>query len=147
MQRDRADGILDDQRELARLDRRDHAPGGVAADLGVVVEGGRSPADLVGVLEPRLAALERHQLGERIGAVAQPGRDLVQELAALERGRALPAALGLRSGGDRGVELLRRRRSYPGEDLLAERVLDLDLGAVAGDALAADQQPGLDSAH
>ena len=144
---DRADRLLDHERELARLDRRDHPAGGVAPDLGVVVEGGGGPADLVGVLEPRLAALERHQLGELVGAVAQPGGDLVQQLAALERGRALPAALGLGRGGDRGVELLGRRRSNRGEDLLAERVLDLDLGAVAGDPLAADQQPGLDSAH
>ena len=65
---DHAEGVLDDERELRRLDRRDHAPGGVAADLGVVVEGGRAPADLVGVLQHGLSALRRHQRRQLVGA-------------------------------------------------------------------------------
>ena len=56
-----ADRLLDDERQLGRLDRRDHPAGRVAADLGVVVEGGRGPVDLVGVLDHRLAALAGHQ--------------------------------------------------------------------------------------
>ena len=107
---DRADRVLDHERELCRLDRGDHAAGRVAADLGVVVERRRGPADLVGVLDPRLAALERHQLGELVGARTQPRRDLVQHLAALDRRGPLPAALSLGRGGDRRVELLAGRR-------------------------------------
>ena len=48
---DDAHRLLDDQRQLGGLDRRDHAAGVVAADLGVVVEHGGGPADLVGVLD------------------------------------------------------------------------------------------------
>ena len=143
---DRADRVLDHERQLARLDRGDHAAGGVAADLRVVVERGGGPADLVGVLDQRLAALERHQLGELVGARAQPRGHLVQHLAALDRRGALPAALSLGGGRDRGVELLVRGRADGRHGLLAERVLDRDLVALAGDALAADRQPGLDRA-
>ena len=60
---DDADRLLEHERELRRLDRRDHAAGEVAAHLGVVVERGGGPADLVGVLDQRLAALERHHAG------------------------------------------------------------------------------------
>ena len=144
---DRADRVLDHQRELARLDRRDHPPGRVAADLGVVVEGGGGPADLVGVLDQGLAALERHQLCELVRPRTEPGRDLVQQLAALDRRGALPPALGVGRGGDRRVELLLGRGADGRDDLLVEGVLDLDLGALAGHPLAADQQPGLDLGH
>ena len=58
---DHSQGVLDDERKLRRLDRRDDAAGRVAADLGVVVEGGRAPADLVGVLRAGLSALRRHE--------------------------------------------------------------------------------------
>ena len=143
----RPDRVLDHQRELAGLDRRDHATGGVPADLGVVVERRRGPADLVGVLDQRLAALEGHQLGELVGARAHARGDLVQQLGALDRGRALPAALGLGGGRDRGIELLVRRRSDGRDGLLRVRVLDRDLGARAGHALASDRKPGLDLAH
>ncbi len=143
----RPDRVLDHQRQLGGLDRGDHAPGRVAADLGVVVERRRGPADLVGVLDPRLADLERHQLGELVGPVAQPGGDLVQQLAPLDRGGALPAALRRGRGRDRGVELLGRGGGDRRDRLLGERVLDRERVALPGDRLAADQQPRLDLSH
>ena len=81
-------------------------PGRVAADLGVVVERGGRPADLVGVLDQRLAALGRHQLGELVGAGAQPVGDLVQHLGPLDRGRVAPSRARPRRGGDGRVELV-----------------------------------------
>ena len=144
---DHADRLLDHQRELGRLDRGDHPAGGVAADLGVVVEGGGGPADLVRVLDQRLAALQGHQLGELVAAGAKPGGDLVQELGALDRRRSLPAALGLAGRGDRRRHLLVRGRGHGCHRLLRGGVLDRQRLAVAGDRLAADQQPRLGLRH
>ena len=147
MQPTDAERVLDHQRELRRLDRRDHAAGRVAADLGVVVERRRGPADLVGVLDQRLAALERHQLGELVGARAEPRGDLVQHLAALDRRGALPAALSLARRGDRRVELLGGGARDGRDGALGRTGSRPRAVAVAGDELAADQQPGLDRSH
>ena len=136
--------LLQHQGELGRLDRRDHAAGAVAPDLRVVVERGRGPADLVGVLEQRLAALERHHPGQLVGAGAQPRRHLVQHLAALDRGRARPSARRFARGRDRGVHLLGAGSATPAMRLLGVRVLDVQRRPVAGDLLAADQEPRLE---
>ena len=94
MQVTSAERLLEHQRELARLDGRDHAALRGARELGVEVERARRPADLVAVLDQRLAALARHQLGQLVGPVAHAGRHLVQRLRALGGGRARPLALG-----------------------------------------------------
>ena len=99
-----ADRLLHHQRELGGLDRRDHPPGGRAPELGVEVEAGGGPADLVGVLDQRLAALEGHHARELVGAVAQPGGHLVQQLAALGGRHAGP-----RRASPRGRRRWRRR--------------------------------------
>ena len=138
-----ADRLLHDERELGGLDRRDHAAGEVAAHLGVVVEGRRGPADLVGVLDQRLAALERHHPRQLVGARAQPRGHLVQQLGALDGRERGPGREGLARGGHGRVELLGRRQPDGGHGLLGGRVLDGERAAVAGDLLAADQQPGL----
>ncbi len=137
--------LLDHQGELGGLDRGDHPPGRVPPDLRVVVEAGRGPADLVAVLDQRLAPLQRHHLGELAAARLEAVRHLVQELAPVHGGRRRPLARALARGCDRGVELLGARRADGGDRLLAERVLDLDRVAVAGDLLAVDEKAGLHS--
>jgi hypothetical protein len=136
--------LLQHHRELARLDRRDHAPGGVPADLGVVAEAGDDPAHLVGVLDQRLPALERHCLGELVGPRLDPVRDLVQELAPVHRGGAHPFLRGLARGGERRIELRVGRRADGRDRLLGERILDLELVAVAGHLLTVDQESSLE---
>ena len=64
--------LLEDHRELGRLDRRDHPAGEVAAHLCVVVESGSGPADFVAVLDQRLAALLGHHPRDLVGVGAQP---------------------------------------------------------------------------
>ena len=120
-------------------------PAELRPELGVEVERGGRPADLVGVLDQRLAALERHHARELVGARAQPGRDLVQQLAALDRRAfAAHAAAGLARGGDRGVDLLGARRAPTSASVSSVAGFSTASGgAVAGDLLAADQQPGL----
>ena len=140
---DDAHRLLQHQGELRRLDRRDHAAGEVAAHLRVVVERGGRPADLVGVLDQRLAALERHQPRELVRAVAQPRGDLVQELGPLDGRHAAPVAGRLACRGDRGVDLLVRRQLDRGDRLLRVRVLDVEPLAVPRHLLAADQQARL----
>ena len=137
---DDAHRLLQHERELGRLDRRDHTAGEVAAHLRVVVEGRGRPPDLVGVLDQRLASLERHQPRELVRAVAQPRGDLVQELGTLDGRHVAPVAGRLASGGDRGVDLLVRRQLDRGDRFLGVRVLDLEPLAVSTHLLAADQQ-------
>ena len=144
---DDAHRLLQDERELRRLDRRDHAARRAAADLRVVVERGGDPADLVGVLDQRLAALERHEPGELVGAGAQARRDLVQHLAALDRRRARPGARRVARRGDRGVDLLGGRRGDAREHGFVVGILDVERGAVAGHRLAADQEAGVVVSH
>ena len=105
--------VLDHHRQLGRLDRRDHAAGVVAADLGVVVEGRRRPLELVAILDQRLAALGGHRAGELLALLAQPPRDLVEQLAALARRASAPIRPGLAGGGDRGLDLLGRGGGEP----------------------------------
>ena len=123
---DDAERVLDHERELRRLDRRDHPAGAVAADLGVVVERGRAPLDLVAVLDQRLAALGGHRPGELLAVLAQPPRDLVEHLAALAGRRRRPAAERLARRGDRGVDLLGRGGGDGRDRLGRVGVLDLD---------------------
>ena len=115
---DEPERLLQHERELRRLDRRDHPALRAARQLGVEVERARRPADLVAVLDQRLAALAGHQLGQLVGAGAQPRGDLVQRLRALGGRRRGPLALGAAGVLDRGVELRRvaasrRSRSSP----------------------------------
>ena len=124
---DHAHRLLQHQRELRRLDRGDHAAGAVAPDLRVVVERGRRPADLVGVLEQRLAALERHHARQLVGARAQPRGHLVQHLAALDRGRARPSRGPPREPRPTAASICSARRQRDGRDrLLRVGVLDLE---------------------
>ena len=88
---DHAHRLLEHERELRGLDGRDHAAGEVAAHLRVVVERRGRPADLVAVLDERLAALERHQPAKLVDAGTQARRHLVQQLGALDRRRVRPA--------------------------------------------------------
>ncbi len=145
---DGADRVLDHQRQLAGLDRGDHPPGGVAADLGVVVERRRGPADLVGVLDQRLSALERHQLGELV-AFAPAGA--VRPRAASRRApprasapsrAARRAAAAIAASTWAAVGKPDRR-----DGLLGERVLDRERLAGTGDELAADLEARLDLGH
>ena len=124
---DDAHRLLDHQRELRGLDRRDHAAREVAAHLGVVVERRRGPADLVGVLDQRLAALARHRLGQLVGPRADAAR---RPRAASRRARA-PASRPTRASAvarrrDRRVDLLLRGRADRREDLAERGVLDLE---------------------
>ena len=112
---DDAERLLEHERELGRLDGRDHAPLGGARQLGVEVERARGPADLVAVLDQRLAALAGHQLGQLVGALAQLRGDLVQRLGALGGRRARPLALRARRGAHGGVELLAVGRADLGQ--------------------------------
>ena len=64
----------------------------VARDLGVVVEAGGAPLDLVEVLDARLAALEREQLGEARAVFAHQARGVVEELGALDGRMLAPLA-------------------------------------------------------
>jgi hypothetical protein len=121
---DDTERLLEHERELGRLDRRDDPAGEVAAHLGVVVERGGGPADLVGVLDQWLAALERHRVRELVGPGSQPGRDLVQELGALGGRRRRPAGEGLARGGDRRVDLFGRGGPDLRDGLLGRGVLD-----------------------
>ena len=115
-------------------------PARVAADLGVVVECRGAPLDLVAILDQRLAALGGHRPRQIVAALAKPPGDLVEHLAALERRRPRPARECRPGRGDRAVELLRRGRADRRDRLGRERVLDLQRVALAGDALAADQE-------
>ena len=137
---DDAHRLLDHERELGGLDRRDHAAGEVAAHLGVVVERRRRPADLVGVLDARLAALARHDLGQLVGLRADARGDLVEHLAALERRDRRPHPRRLARRRDRRVDLLVGGQRDGREHLGARGVLDVEPLAVALDELAADQQ-------
>ena len=140
---DDAHRLLEDEGELRRLDRRDHPAREVAPELGVVVERRGRPPDLVRVLDQRLAALQRHQLGELVGAGAHPRSDLVEHLPALDRGRRGPGARRLPRRRDRGVDLLGRGEADRGELLLRERVLDRERVALARDLLTRNEQPCL----
>ena len=82
---DDADRLLHDHRELSGLNRRNQPAGRVATDLGVVVERRGGPADLVAVLDQRLAAFKRHRAGELIRVRPQPRCDLVQHVGPLNR--------------------------------------------------------------
>jgi len=144
---DDPDRVLDDQRELCGLDRGDHPAGRVAPDLRVVVEGRGGPADLVGVLDQRLAALQGHHLGELIGVRPQPVGDLVKHLPALDRGRPAPLTGRLAGGGDRRVDLLGGCLGDAGDGLLGGRVLDLERLSLTGELLAADQEACLGLSH
>ena len=117
----------------------DHAPRRVAADLGVVAEAGDHPADLVAVLDQRLAHLQRHRLGQLVGAGLDPVGDLVQQLAAVHRQSCIhsrddsrAAAIAAPSCSSLGALTVAIVCSVKG--------FDLDPGAVAGDELAADRQ-------
>ena len=122
-------------------------PFGAARELGVEVERARGPAHLVAVLDERLAALAGHQLGQLVGAGAQPRRDLVQRLGALGRRRGGPLALGAPGRLDRRVELGGVGRPDLGHLLFLERVLHGEGGPVPGHQLAADQQSRLHGGH
>ena len=131
--------LLGHQGQLRRLDRRDHPPGRGTAQLGVEVERRRGPVDLVGVLDQRLAALQRHHARQLVLRRAEAGGHLVQHLAPLERGG--PGPDGKRLGGrrDGGVHLCGRGRADVGDGLLGGRVLDGQGRALAVDLLSADQ--------
>ena len=137
---DHPDRLLDDERQLGRLDRGDDPPGPVAPDLGVVVERGGRPADLVGVLDQRLAALERHRPRRarrcaRAGGVATSCSISPRSTAGVRsqsRFASRAAAIAASTCSSDG--------SADGRDrLLGGRVLDLERLAFAGDLLAADQ--------
>ena len=73
---------------------RDGGAARVAPDLGVVVEAGGRPLDLVEVLDHRLAALERHQSRRaRDAALADARGDLVQQPRLLGSGQPPPGRL------------------------------------------------------
>jgi hypothetical protein len=127
------DRLLEHQRELPLLDRRDHPPALVAAELGVVGEGVGGPADLVGVLDQRLAALQRHQPAQLLGVVAEPGGDPVEQLAPLA-GRGPPPPGQRRPRRPHGgVDLRRRGGPHLGDRFLGGRVAHHLDRAVAGD--------------
>lgn len=141
---DHAERVHDDERELSRLDRWDDPTGRVAADLGVVVEGGGAPVDLVPVLDQRLPALRCDQRGEPILVLPQLAGHLVEQLTALDGRGARPAGPRLPGGSDRRVELVARDAADGRDRLLGVRVLDRQRLPLAGDLFRADQQPSLD---
>ena len=123
-------------------------PGRVAADLGVVVERGRGPADLVGVLDQRLAALERHQLRRaRRCARAAAWRPR----AAARRARPPGCAPSL-AAPRRAAAIAASSCSADGALTVAtvSSVYGFSTSSgppVPGDPLAPDREPGLDLAH
>src|SRR6185369_2312578 len=85
----------------------------------------RHPFDLVEVLDHRLAALERHDLGELAVHGADAGGDLVQQARLLEARYAAPPDLRLARGAGRGGDVGRLRAGDAANDLLGRWVLDL----------------------
>jgi hypothetical protein len=67
----------------------------------------------------------------------------VQQLGTLDRGSGRPARERLVRGNHGGVQLLGRRQTDGGECLLTGGVLDSQVATLAGDLLAANEQPGL----
>ena len=140
---DEPERLLQHERELRGLDRRDHPALRAARQLGIEVERARRPADLVAVLDQRLATLAGHQLGQLFRAGAQPRGDLVQRLRALGgRGRG-PLALGAAGGLDRGVELRRVGRADGHEALPEGGILDREGRPGTFHQLPTDQQSRL----
>ena len=106
---DDAERVLDDHRQLGRLDRRDHPAG---AGRGRSRRSSRRPPRVHSTSSrfsisglPPSAVIVRRQL---VGALAQPPRDLVQHLAALDRRGPRPAARR-----PRGRRRPRRRAALP----------------------------------
>ena len=132
---DDAERLLEHQRQLGRLDRRDHAARRVAADLGVVVERGRGPADLVAVLDQRLAALARHQSRRarrcraRSRAATSCSSSPRSTAGVARPRRARPRRAAAIAASTCSAEAPPTR----GDRLLRERVLDRERRAVAGD--------------
>ena len=140
---DDAHRLLEHERELRLFDRRDHAAGEVAAHLGVVVEGRGRPADLVRVLDERLAALLRHQLGELAGARPEPRGQLVQQLSALDR-RGLRPVLAASRAPAIAASTCSAEGSATSAIVSSLNGFSTSSGSpVAGDLLAPDEQPRL----
>ena len=138
-----AERLLEDERQLGGLDRGDHAPREVAPHLGVVVESRRGPADLVGVLEQRLAALERHHARDLLGLAPQPGGHLVEKLGALDRRHGAPRRRGRGRRGDGRLHLLGSGAPDVHEVSSVAGFSTASEGPAPRGLLAADQQSGL----
>ena len=120
----------------------------VARDLAVVVEAGGAPLDLVEVLDARLAALEREELGEAGAVFAHEAGGVVEEPGALDGRMFSPVALS-GGGGTAGAAHVLRRGLDDLVDLLERgRVLDgaaLRLRAV--DPLTVDEEMRVELFH
>ena len=146
---DDAERLLDGEVHLVGRHRRDRAAVRVARDLGVVVEAGGAPLDLVEVLDARLAALEREELGEAGAVFAHEAGGLVEELAALDRRHAFASgAERRRRHCDGAAHVLRRGLDDLVDHLERGRVLDgaaLRLRAV--DPLTVDEEMRVELFH
>ena len=108
---DDAHRLLHHERELGRLDRRDHAAREVAAHLGVVVERRRGPADLVASSRPAACRPRASSRGRARPLRAR--RRVATSCSSSPRspaGHFAPRARRVARGGDRGIDLIERRR-------------------------------------
>ena len=106
-----AEGLLHREVDLVLEPRGDGGAARGAPHLGVVVEAGGGPLDLVEVLDHRLAALDGHQLGQLVAALADDAGDLVQQARLVGAGQPAPGRLGPAGGGHRPLHVGRRRRA------------------------------------
>ena len=118
----RPDGLLHDEGELLRLDRRRQVPDGVAGDLTVVVKASGRPRNLIAVLDKGLPALLRHDLRKLVRMLPHPRRDLVQHLGPVKPGESLPLAKTVPRPLDGSIDLLARRDRYLLDVLPSSRV-------------------------
>ena len=123
--RHHAERLLDREVDLVLEARRDGVAARVAPDLGVVVEAGGRPLDLVEVLDHRLAALERHELGELVvharGCAPRPRAGASPSRAPGTRRHAGCARRAARTAAATSAACARGTR---GDDLLGRGILD-----------------------
>ncbi len=124
--------LLDREVDLVRRHWRNRAAARVAPDLGVIVETGRRPLDLVMVLAVRFAALAGHRSGKLTVALAHPPGDLVQKASLLDAGQEPPALERRPRRAHGAVGILRRAARDAVQHLSGRGVEDRDGAAPAG---------------
>jgi len=100
-----------------------------SGELRIVVEAGRTPLNLVQVLDPRLAAFPCQQFRETRPIRAHQGGGFVEQFPALERRHLSPLPLCLRRRRARAPDIVRGRIEDLVDELGRRRILDLPYAA------------------